>query len=347
MRMVKKIQQSHYSDPGTAPSSRLPWVGFYAMLTLLLLACSLSSTVNFFQRLRLTPQARPALTVPLQSTLPSPVPLSTPLPIPNAAAVQPDLHVPTASSGQYQPSAEIIQLADLAAMTVKARNLFYSAQPEIDTDRATFERHCQTQVMRNTVELGCFTTDNRIYLLKLEDPRINAEMTVTAAHEMLHVAYSQMPAIDQTMINGLLETAVTGIKDTDLLQRLKAYRSLEPGQRDNELHSILGTEYPTLGADLEQYYSLYFSDNRRAVVAASQQFNQIFTQEENQISSLQTQIRQMRRQMQTDLAQHKNAAYNQLVPQVNSLIKQYNQAVKEYNALSRELLGEETPAANQ
>jgi uncharacterized protein YukE len=232
-------------------------------------------------------------------------------------------------------------------MTPEARDLFLSAQPQIDTNRLAFERHCQTQVMRNTVELGCFTTENHIFLLKLDDPRISSEMAVTAAHEMLHVAYTQISTSDRTMIDGLLETAVVTIQDPDLLQRLRAYRAFEPGQRDNELHSILGTEYAPLGAALDQYYSQYFSDDRRAVVTAAQQFNQIFTNQENQIASLQTQIRQMRRQMQSDLNQHKNEAYNKLVPQINELIQQYNQAVRDYNALSRELMGEESPASNQ
>ena len=55
----------------------------------------------------------------------------------------------------------------------------------------------------------------------------------------------------------------------------------------------------------------------------------------------------MRRQMQADLSQRNNAAYNQLVPQINALVKQYNQAVRDYNGLSRDLMGEEPAAANQ
>ena len=232
-------------------------------------------------------------------------------------------------------------------MTAKARALFFAANPVIDTDRQTFERHCQTQVSKNTVELGCFTSDNRIYILKIDDSTLSKEMGVVAAHEMLHAAYSQMSTTDRTMLDGQLETVVSGIQDRNLLQRLKDYRTLEPGQRDNELHSILGTEFDSLGIDLEQYYTLYFSDDRRAVLAAAQQIDQVYTQKEDELVNIQNRIKQMRKQMQNDMDQNKMGDYNQLVPQINALIKEFNQKVRAYNALSRSLMGEETPANNQ
>ena len=307
-------------------SSRNPSLWLIPVLALFLFACNTPGALRFI--MSPTPASPAHNFFPQQPTQPAPTPAKTNLPA-------------------YQPSAGMIQLANDAAMTAKGRDLFFSARPEIDTDRITFERHCQTQVMKNTVELGCYTTENRIYILKLDDPRLNGEMAVTAAHEMLHVAYEQLSSTDQTMVDGLLENAVAAIQDAGLLQRLKAYRALEPGQRDNELHSILGTEYPSLGNDLEQYYSLYFSDDRRAVVNAAQQFNQIFSQQEAGLTSLANQIKQMRNQMELDLTHHDNAAYNHLVPQINALIKQYNQAVHQYNALSRELLGNEAPASTQ
>jgi len=337
--MDKNSNQFQQKYPSNDPTSRLSWLWLSVLIPLLLLSsCNLPQTNNFLQH---------QVLFPLQGTLVAIQQTNQPDSTPISTLVQDNSSLPTTPSNQYQPSAEILQLVNQAAMTARARNIFYSTQPQIDTDRLTFERHCQTQVMKNTVELGCFTNENRIYLLKLDDPHISEEMVVTASHEMLHAAYSLLSTSDQTRINGLIETAIKGIHDPDLLQRMKAYRVLEPGERDNELHSILGTEYPGLGSDLEQYYSLYFSDGRQAVVTAAQQFNRIFSQQESQLTSLQTQIIQTRRQMQTDLARHKIAAYNQLIPQFNGLVKQYNQAVKGYNGLSRALLGEEIPASNQ
>ena len=313
-----------------------------AAAALLMIACNYAATLHFLSSPLLWKTSLPPLL-----TLPVGTPAAGTPAAPAQHLTLPASHSAPAASNAYQPSAEISQLADASAMTPAARQLFFSARPQIDSDRILFEKHCQTQVMKNTVELGCFTTDNRIYLLRLTDPRLKSEMAVTAAHETLHVAYTQISTTDRTMVDGELETVVAGIQDADLLQRLKTYRTLEPGQRDNELHSILGTEYPALGDQLEQYYSQYFSDGRRAVVLAAQTFNLEFSQREAALAALQGQIKTMRRQMQADLSQRNNAAYNQLVPQINALVKQYNQAVRDYNGLSRDLMGEEPAAANQ
>ena len=115
----------------------------------------------------------------------------------------------------------------------------------------------------------------------------------------------------------------------------------------NELHSILGTEFSGLGIDLEQYYSLYFTDDRQDVLTASNLFNQTFTQKASEMNEQEKQIKQLRDQMNNDLKNHDPAAYNQKVPQINAMIQKYNQLIREYNSLSRLLLGEEKPAENQ
>jgi uncharacterized protein YukE len=344
MLSENKVNKPNFNGVRINRPAHLRRLYFLIVPLLLLMACNFSSTIRFLS----TPLTQRSLSVQL-ATLPvgahAGLPtFSTPTPVKLKTPPSPPTAQPPAAG--YQVSAEIVQLADEAAMTAKARELFFSTHPEIDTDRTTFEKHCQTQVMKNMIELGCFTTDNHIYILKLNDPRFQPEMPVIAAHEMLHVAYAHLSASDRTAVDSQLEAVVPGIQDAELLQRLKSYRTLEPGQRDNELHSILGTEYAALGPDLEQYYSLYFSDNRRAVVSDAQQFNQIFSQRDTELANLQAQIRKMRKEMQADLARHDNAAYNQLVPQINALVKQYNQVVQDYNAFSRELMGEE-PAVNQ
>ncbi len=246
----------------------------------------------------------------------------------------------------YQPTADITQLAAAATMTDKAKQIFYSTQPEIDTDRATFEQHCQAPVSSNTVELGCYTSDNRIYILAINQPQLSTEMAVTAAHEMLHAAYGQLSTAERATINSEVEAAVTQLHNPDLNQELRAYRVLEPGQRDNELHSLLGTEYAPLSPQLEQYYSQYFT-NRATVVADWQQFNQVFTQIQNTVETLRTQIVRLRTQLNAYRRRGNRATYNTLVSQLNSLVKQYNQAIAQYNALSRSLMGQESPEPSQ
>lgn len=246
----------------------------------------------------------------------------------------------------HPPSAQVQTLAAQAQMTPKAREIFFAAQPVIDTDRKLFEQHCSAPVTPNSVELGCYTSDNHIYLLKIDNPQLANQMTVTASHEMLHAAYQQLPDSERTTVDQELEAELPQLQNADLRRELQGYRQTEPGQRDNELHSIVGTEYPGLTSQLEQYYSQYFT-NRSVVVGYAQQFNQTFTTLENNLSSLEIQIRSDRRQMTRFLRGGDIPSYNQLVPQVNELIQAYNADVNQYNQLSRSLRGAETPTNNE
>jgi hypothetical protein len=236
-----------------------------------------------------------------------------------------------------KPAASIVQLADAAGMTARARAIFFAASPEIDPDHQVFDQHCQTQAVQNTAELGCYTTDHRIFILNIPDKTLSSEMAVVAAHEMLHAAYDQLSRSQQSKVNALVANQVRQIHNADLSQRLKVYSVMEPGQRSNELHSILGTEFSGLSPALEQYYSQYFT-NRSQVVSSSQHFDAVFASLEKTLSSLEQNIVQVRRQMQVDRVRENIPAYNRLVPQLNSLVDQYNQAAYTYDSLSAGLV---------
>jgi hypothetical protein len=286
-----------------------------------------------------TPTAAPGQVMRTTPTR-SPVRQST-----TRATATPTRLAPAASAGVH-PTADIVQLANQATMTDCAQTLFYSAHPVVDSDRTLFEQHCNAPSTSGAIELGCYTGDNRIYLLKISDPDLSSEMIVTAAHEMLHVAYAQLTSADQSSVNSKLEAAVRQINNTDLTMTLRVYQRLEPGQRDNELHSILGTEYSPLDPALEQYYRQYFS-SRAPIVAAAQHFDQVFAQLDDTLNNLETQIIGTRRQMRVYARERNTAAYNSLVPQLNALVQQYNQTANRYNSLSRELRGPEQSASPQ
>lgn len=290
------------------PLSQLRETVSFTLLLLLLLV-----TVAVFSQV--TPQGR-QITTNLQTTI-----------LPHAKST------PTET-----PSTQIQQLATAAGMTAKGQQIFYAAHPQIDTDRKAFEKHCQVQSTSDTVELGCYTTDGHIYLLAIDDPDLKNEMIVTAAHEMLHAAYEQVSPSNKTKLNGELETQLTTIPDTKLSKSLESYRQTEPGQRDNELHSILGTEYANLSEYLESYYSQLFTD-RSIVVGYATAYNKVFSDLEAAIKDLEQKIQDTKAQM--DVYEKNNDAenYNALVPVVNGYIDQYNEDVEKYNQLSRTLMG--------
>lgn len=255
-----------------------------------------------------------------------------------------ELGVPGFSN--YKPTPEIEALANAATMTDKARETFYAAQPAIDMDRTTFEQHCHAPVTTTAVELGCYTSQNRIYVLNISEPRLSDEMVVVAAHEMLHAAYARLSREESDALTPQLEAALARVHSAELTQRLRDYHASEPQQRENELHSIIGTEIAVLDPSLSKYYDQYFS-RRSAVVANEQQFQQVFSAIQDSMNSLHGQLENMRRDMDQAQKQKRIPAYNALVPRYNSLVKQYNQTVAQYNELSRSLIGEESPQAAQ
>src|SRR5207237_183825 len=130
-------------------------------------------------------------------------------------------------------------------------------------------------------ELGA--GDQHIYLVRIDRSELAPEERVVASHEMLHEAYARLSKGEQKRLGPLIDQSLALIHDPALTARLGDYDRTEPGQRYNELHSILGTEYRTLSPGLEAYYRRYFSD-RLAVVAASEQFDHVFSDLESEVS---------------------------------------------------------------
>ena len=239
---------------------------------------------------------------------------------------------------------EVIRLADESAMTEKAREIYYRSVPQIDGDRALFEAHCNLpNVPDSSIELACYAaSDNRIFILRIDDPQLRSEMTVAAAHEMLHAAYAKMTPKERAEVDRELRASLPAVMNDALRAQLRQYRISEPGQENNELHSILGTEYRNLPPALETYYGQYFTD-RRAVVKASEDFEGIFNKLKAEIQATEAQIRDLRRQMAEDRRLNNISAYNAKVARVNALVREYNDQVAKYNRLSRGLLGPELP----
>ena len=243
---------------------------------------------------------------------------------------------------------DLVRLADEATMTPRARDIFYRSVPQIDGDRALFEAHCNLpNVPDSSVELACYApSDNRIFILRIDDPQLRSEMTVAAAHEMLHAAYRKMTTSERSAIDKELRAALPTVMNDSLRNQLKQYRISEPGQENNELHSILGTEHRTLTPALEAHYAQFFV-NRGAVVAQSEAWESVFSDLKLKIQRTEKQIRDLRAEMAEDRRRNNIAAYNSKVPRVNALVRQYNDDIAQYNRLSRSLLGPELPDVAQ
>lgn len=269
----------------------------------------------------------------------------------------------------YKPSTQIAAIADRTTMTDQARRIFYASHPELD-DAATFNQACG-QSEQGSAILGCYT-GLKIYIYNVADPRLDGIHEVTAAHEMLHAAYQRMSASEKSTVDALLEKEYAKLqKDPDFADRMALYARTEPGQRDNELHSIIGTEVASLDPALEAHYAQYFT-NRAAVVALHDHYASIFTNLHDQAAQLSTQMQQLQQSITTKSNQYASdsqqlssdiAAFNQRAnsggfsssaqfasdrqsllarvdqlnatrTDINNMIAQYDDLVKQYNAIA-------------
>jgi hypothetical protein len=246
----------------------------------------------------------------------------------------------------YRAPANVAALEQPLALTSKAQAILDRARPQIDS-KAQFNTDCQTSA--GDLELGCFN-HNRIYVLLIDNDSLKPEMETVLAHELLHAAWARLDANQQRTLGTQLEAVYEGLHDSDLQQRMAGYAQTEPGEQDNELHSILGTEQTTLTPVLEQYYSQYFT-SRTAIVAAHAAYAQVFAGRGQElatqlatIKSLKSQLSSLNGRMSSLKASGMIAQYNALVPQQNALVEQvnglisgYNAGVDEYNALSNSI----------
>lgn len=155
----------------------------------------------------------------------------------------------------YHPTPEVTQVAEEAHLSLAGRQLLYRTNPQF-ADKATVAAACDIE------RLGCIDEQGRVFIL--DTPGQHDQAVVTAAHEMLHLAYRRLSPAKQAELAPLIDAAMAQNTGPDLAYELRSETTPE-GRRD-EAHSLLGTEFRDLPPALEQYYAQYFTD-RVAVLA--------------------------------------------------------------------------------
>jgi hypothetical protein len=158
----------------------------------------------------------------------------------------------------YSPSAEVVKLADDAGMSERGRRLFYRADPHLVTS-SEIASQCEVE------NLGCITEEGKIFILRVESDEDYDKMVVTAAHEMLHMAYRRLEQ-KKDEVNGLLRAEVDRLNDARLNRLLSS--AADDEEFYDEAHSYLGSEYASLLEETEDHYAGFFEDRSRVVAAA-------------------------------------------------------------------------------
>jgi hypothetical protein len=205
----------------------------------------------------------------------------------------------------YQPSSDIINVISKAGMNDGGKFYFFANRPALYTNNELqqFNDACEN-IEISTAILGCYT-GTKIHVRQITDEKLEGVSEVTAAHETLHAVYDRLDDGEKSRVNTLLEAEYKKIVNDKYYSDLIAYYAkAEPGQRSNELHSIIGTEITDISPQLEEYYARYFS-NRQTVVDLHTKYNYAFKALKIKANKIEAQL-------------------NALIASVNAKKKRYN-----------------------
>lgn len=181
--------------------------------------------------------------------------------------------IDTVRASQFTPSSAIGGIRDSLKLTPLGELYFNSSQPSLQS-ASRFNQSCPQSEVSNPV-VGCYT-NQLIYIYDVKNTKLDGIEETTAAHELLHAAYERMSENERAEVDAELQKAYKAVKTKELETRMAYYQKNEPGEENNELHSILGTEFAQLGSALEAHYAKFFTD-RSEVLAYYQRYQAVFS----------------------------------------------------------------------
>jgi hypothetical protein len=134
----------------------------------------------------------------------------------------------------------------------------------------------------------------------------------------------------------LLEAEYAKLKSNkDIAERFAFYDRTEPGERDNELHSVIGTEISAISPALEAHYRKYFS-NRSKVLALHDKYAGVFAELQAEGDTLSAQLTAL-----GDTIDWQTKDYNTAVTTLNSDIEDFNHRANSGGFSSKEAFDSE------
>jgi len=221
---------------------------------------------------------------------------------------------------QFHSTPQLDALVDRAGMNNHGKFFFLASRPVLDGTQ-NFNNEC-ARIESTTSILGCYS-NNQIFIYDVTDKALDGVREVTATHETLHAIYNRLSTDEKDKIDVLLEAEYKKLQgNKDYADRMAFYARTEPGERDNELHSVVGTEIAKISPELETYYSKYFT-NRQDVVALNKKYMSKFIDLKTKANALAAQINDLTSSITTRTNQ-----YNSDAKKLDSDIRAFNLRAK-------------------
>jgi len=239
--------------------------------------------------------------------------------------------------GYAAPSA-VVTLANEDTMNSYTTHLFYLNKPQLPTTVVGFRKYCPENA--ETIVLGCYhPNQNGIYIYAVQDSTLAGIQQVTAAHEVLHAVYARLSNSERSKLDAELEAYYkSGLTNTNVKAEVALYKKTEPTDVYDEMSCTFGTEIQNLPAALNAYYAQFFT-NRQKIVSYEQQYQEQFTNRQQQIGQYDRQLSGMKTQISNEQSSltTESVALDSEDQQLQGLLSsgqvaRYNGEVESYNS---------------
>lgn len=220
---------------------------------------------------------------------------------------------------------------------------------------------CPVEAYEEASVLGCYSA-RRIYVLKVDEPRLAGVEEVTAAHELLHAKFERMNKSQKAEVGRLVNNLRGSVRDEEINRLTESYKKTIGTGEDfnNELFAIYGTQLRDVGSGLEEIYSEYFK-NRAGIVKKYESYSSEFRASQkaienydarladlksqkdvlekelevldSELSSEKSRLDQLQFSDSTEEYQRAASSYNAKVVVFNSKVNEIREIIAEYNTL--------------
>lgn len=225
----------------------------------------------------------------------------------------------------FVADSRISEIVSDISPTPLGRRTFLASEPTIG-GREQFAQWCAgVDHSEEGHVLGCFA-ERKIHLFEVTDERLDGIVEVTAAHELLHAAFSRLGDSERSELTKQLREEYDVISDEnpELIERMSVYEQLSDRAYANELHSVLGTEVADLSPGLEAHYAKYFSD-REAILAMYNSYHAVFAELTARADELSAELEALR----ADIEQ-RTEIYDESVRQFNADVADFTARNERY-----------------